>query len=90
LGVQQPQCFRTGLGVPPRLRVELVQDGGDVGVNVADGQHQTRGDLGVRQPFGKQPDDVGLPLGGSGGIVSCGLDPAARDAGDPEFSQPGT
>jgi hypothetical protein len=58
-----------------------------VGVDCADGQHQARGDLGVGQPFGKQPDDVGLPLGESGGIVSCGLDVAARDSGDPELSQ---
>jgi hypothetical protein len=59
-----------------------------VGVHSANRQHQPRGDFGVGQPIGKQPDHVGLPLGESGGIVSCCLDAATRDAADAELSQP--
>src|SRR6516164_7433804 len=87
-GAGEAQLGRAGRGVAPGGRAELVEHGGDVAVDRADGDDELAGDLGVRVAPADQAQHVDLARGQAGRVGPRLDQRPARDPGHAELAQP--
>jgi hypothetical protein len=74
-------------GLAAGTDVELGQDGGDVVVDGAHGDHQLVGDLGVGAAVGEEAEDFELAVGEAGRVGAGAGAGAAGEVGDPQLAQ---